>query len=180
MWNFWEEWLFGIDQKQDIEKFEKKHPIIEIRQIVEKIEKFNQVVQGRDLEKLEQSALIFDEDLKKDIRRAVVLSNFLRKYSFYSIFPLNNYISILQNDDVKVDMRYRKRRLKSKKYFSYYITFRRFEGDWLIVETNLLYKLQWREWIILFFWLLVPLLLFFYSIKLIIVDDVSSHLLELL
>jgi hypothetical protein len=164
MGNFLEEWLFGIDQEQDIEKFLKKFPTIDIRQIIEKIDIFNQMVQDRDLEKLKQCTLVFDEDLKKDMRRAVELANFLRKYSFRSIFPLNDYIDLLQDDTVKIYMKYRKRVRKHKRYFSYYLIFKRVEHDWIIVETNLYNKLQWREWIILFFWLLVLLLLWYFAL----------------
>jgi hypothetical protein len=150
MWNFLEEWLFGIDQEQDVEFFLKKYPTVDIRQIIEKVKIFNRIVQDRDLEKLEQFRLIVDENLKKDMRRAVVLSRFLQKYLFRSIFPLNNYIDLLQDDTVKIYMKYKKWMHKGKRYFSYYLIFKRVESDWVIVETNLLYKLQWREWIKIF------------------------------
>ncbi|MBP6869840.1 hypothetical protein KBC04_03095 [Candidatus Babeliales bacterium] len=159
MGNFLEEWLFGIDQERDIKLFLKKYPTVDIRQIIEKVEIFNRMVQNRDLETLEQFRLVVDENLKKNMRRAVVLARFLRKYLFRSIFPLNNYIDLLQDDTVKIYMKYKKRLYKERRYFSYYLIFKRVESDWVIVETNLLYKLQWREWIKIFLWFFVFLIL---------------------
>ena len=150
MWDFLDKWLFGIDQEEDIENFLKRFPEIDIRKIIEKVDIFNQIVKDSDLEKIEHPALLVDEDLKKDVKQAVALSNFLGTYSFRSIFPLNNYIDLLQDDTVKVSMRYRKRMHKSKHYFSYYLIFKQFEYDWIIVESSLLYNLQWRKRVIQF------------------------------
>jgi len=170
MWNLLEKWLFGIDQEEDMANFIKKYPMIDIRQIIEKVEIFNQIVQSRNLEIFKQCTLVLDEDLKKNINRGVVLAYFLCKYSFHSIFPLNKKIKFLQDDTVKIYMEYRKVKFASNSfgvqysYFSYYLIFKQIGEDWIIVKTNLYNKLQWREWIILFLWLLAPLLLWYVSL----------------
>lgn len=165
MWEFLEEWLFGVDREQDIEKFFKNFPEIDIRQIIEKVAIFNQIVQSSDLEKLEQSKLVFDENLKKNFRQAIVKARFLDRYSFRSIFPLNNYIDLLQDDTVRIHMKYRKREYKNKKYFSYYLIFKQFEHDWIIVESNLYNKVQLRQWGILFCWLLLAFIVVAFQFK---------------
>jgi len=153
MWDFFDTWLFGIDQEEAIEKFLKIFPKIDIRQIIEKVEVFNHIVKNRDFKKIEQPAFVFDEDLKKDFKRAVALSNFLGKYSFRSIFPLNKYIKVLQDGTVKVSMKYIRIKYKGRKYFSYYLVFKKIEHEWIIVKSNFLYNLQLREWTILIFWI---------------------------
>lgn len=85
------------------------------------------------------------EIFKENVRRAVERSKFLRKYTFYS-HPFDEYIYILQDNTVKFSMEYMRTRTKNRKYFFFSLVFKQFEQDWIIVETNLVYNLQWREW----------------------------------
>lgn len=164
-WDLLEKLLCGIDEEERIENFLKIYPEIDIRQIIKKVNIFNEIVKNRDVEKIDQSALLVDEILKENVRQAVERSKFLRKYSFRTISPFNKYIYILQDDTVKISMKYIRRQFRSKSYFSYHLIFKQFEHDWIIVETSLLYNLQWREWMNLFGWSITLFLIVVYNMK---------------